>query len=330
MRHFEAWLVRDPYSIWHYYTTGNRWKDTVRDLIHDRSICSVPESANAPQDPQWTPSSPQTTPLLTLLPPEIRSMIWSYVFGSDTLHLVQIKNKVKHVRCSNRSSHNNTESQIQSQSDETKTDTSLTHHRHCCPLTPARWRIYDGRVPGHTDRLLYPHTHTNLPTTLSTSSTSLFQTCKAIYTETLPYLYKNNTFDIDDLYTFIAFVSTISPTSLSYITSLIIQWTPIWTPLSGQEHKGSIYAHTHSDDLWLKFWSIIASLPRLESLKLSIDLGKFTGTVVGGGPVVVGGGRLLPLSIEEGWVTPLLKVSGLKEFDLAVTARCDVTSRGDY
>ena len=54
------------------------------------------------------------------------------------------------------------------------------------------------------------------------------------------------------------------------------------------------------------------------------------GTMVGGGPVVVGGtsGRILSLNICEEWVRPLLDVSGLMEFDLAVTARCDVTSRG--
>ncbi|OQE15873.1 hypothetical protein PENSTE_c026G04460 [Penicillium steckii] len=343
MRHFEAWLVRDPYSIWHYYTTGNRWQDTVRDLIHDRSICSAPDytatNTTTPSNPlcTTTPASPQTTPLLTLLPPEIRSMIWSYVFGSDTLHLVQIKNKVKHVRCSSSSitpggdSDNDNDNDNDNGNDNVNdNDTSLTHHRHCCPLTPARWRIYDGRIPGHSDRLLYPHTHTDLPSTLSKSPISLLTSCKTIYTETLPYLYKNNTFDIDDLYTFISFTSTISPTALSNIKSLILQWTPIWTPLTGQEHKGSIYAHTHSDFLWIKFWKIVASLPHLHSLKMSIDLGKFMGTMVGGGPVVVGGtsGRILSLNICEEWVRPLLDVSGLKEFDLAVTARCDVTSRG--
>ncbi|CAI7587561.1 unnamed protein product, partial [Penicillium pancosmium] len=40
MRHFDAWLVRDPYSIWHYYSTGRKWQDQVCELIHDRAICS--------------------------------------------------------------------------------------------------------------------------------------------------------------------------------------------------------------------------------------------------------------------------------------------------
>ncbi|CAI7674856.1 unnamed protein product [Penicillium manginii] len=258
MRHFDAWLVRDPYSIWHYYTTGRKWQDQVCELIHDRAICS-PAGSNLPSHStpasgsisphedglgiDWTKCTPQQAPLLTQLPPEIRTMIWSYVFGSSTLHLVQIKDKIKHVRCTSTSSSSNNNN-----------SKALTHHRHCCPKTPARWRIYDGRIPGHTDRLLYPHTHADLPSTLSTAPVALLRTCKAIYAETQTTVYKNNTIDVDDLFTFLSFVGSLSPRARRAITSLTVQWMPVWTPLSGQEHKGSIYAHTHSDELWGTFW----------------------------------------------------------------------------
>lgn len=344
MRHFDAWLVRDPYSIWHYYSTGRVWQDTVRDLIHDRSICSpaVPtlhkykeeeeedkERDNKIQDDNrnedqgiinWSTHTPQSTPLLTKLPPEIRSMIWSYVFGSSTLHLVQIKDKIKHVRCASSPGH---------ASSSTATSTDLTHHRHCCPLTPARWRIYDGRIPGHTDRLLYPHTHELLPNNLSDSNVALLSTCKQIYAETQTLLYKNNTIDVDDLSTFLSFSSSLSPRALHSISSLTIQWTPIWTPLSGAEHTGSIYAHTHSDVLWLSFWRVVSSMRGLRKLKLSIDLGRFSGAVVGGGVVVLSGqNSKLPLGVGEAWVQPILQIRGLAEFDLAVTVRCDGVVRG--
>ncbi|KAJ5741901.1 hypothetical protein N7533_011310 [Penicillium manginii] len=201
-------------------------------------------------------------------------MIWSYVFGSSTLHLVQIKDKIKHVRCTSTSS----------SSSSNNNSKALTHHRHCCPKTPARWRIYDGRIPGHTDRLLYPHTHADLPSTLSTAPVALLRTCKAIYAETQTTVYKNNTIDVDDLFTFLSFVGSLSPRARRAITSLTVQWMPVWTPLSGQEHKGSIYAHTHSDELWVRFWDCIArELSGLRCLKLSIDLGRFSGTMVGGG-----------------------------------------------
>lgn len=314
MRHFDAWVVRDPYSIWHYYSSGRRWQDTVRTLIHDRKICSPANDEDPPatgSDPYTarTPINPQSTSnLLTLLPPEIRQMIWAHVFGADTLHLVQVKDKIRHVRCA-------------------ESSPSLTQHRHCCPLTPARWRVYDGRVPGHSDRLLYPHTHELLPENLSDSGAGVLRTCRAVYAETADLLYRNSTFDVDDLFTFIAFAQSISPRRLRAIRKLTVQWMPVWQPLTGQDHPGSIYAHTHSDALWMQFWATVASLPALRELRLSIDLGRFTGTITGGGAVVVAGQRL-PLVLAEPWLLPLLNVRGLTEFELAVTARCDTAAKG--
>jgi hypothetical protein len=337
MRHFDAWVVRDPYSIWHYYTTGQRWKDTVRDLIHERQICaplnSNPQSTPIdlyPPSPSSPASStisspttiPQTSPLLTRLPPEVRAIIWSYVFGSDTLHLVTIKNKVRHVRCT------------------ASLPSSLTNHRTCCPTTRARWRLAPSTSTSTSTStssststtcpttLLYPHTHPSLPNTLSTSSPSLLRTCRSIYTETRTTLYKASTFDVDDLYTFIAFTQSLPPHALSSITRLTIQWTPIWTPLSGADHKHSIYAHTHSDTLWLQFWARVASLPAPREVRLSIDLGSFTGTTTASGDVVLGGsGVRIPMGVGELWTLPLCAVRKLNTFEMAVTARCDVVAR---
>ncbi|KAJ5432523.1 uncharacterized protein N7458_011679 [Penicillium daleae] len=177
MRHFDAWVIRDPYSIWHYYTTGQRWKDTVRELIHDRKICApslnsidpYPSSSSSSPSSTATISSSsssstpsttvqQTSPLFTRLPPEIRAIIWSYVFDAETIHLVTIKNKVRHVRCS---------------SPATST-TSLTNHRHCCPTTLARWRTPSTTTTNINSspntNLLYPHTNPTLPSTLTTST----------------------------------------------------------------------------------------------------------------------------------------------------------------
>jgi len=310
MRHFDTWIIRDPYSIWHYYnttTTDNPWTTTIRNLITTRSICSPKPSSSPPVTP-YTPSPhPQNSPLLRL-PPELRQIIWSYVFGSSTLHLVTIKNKVRHVRCSLPNS------------------PSLTHHRHCCPITTARWRTYDGRIPGHSDKYLYPHTHDLLPSRISNSNVALLRTCRAIYAETEHVLYRNSTFDVDDLYTFIAFTESISDCARRAIRRLTVQWMPVWEPLAGEESKGSVYAFTHSDELWKRFWGRVAGLELVE-LRLSVDLGRFTGSVVGGGPVIVAG-RMLKLGAEEKWLKPLLGVRGLGDFDLAVTVRCDEVARG--
>lgn len=102
---------------------------------------------------------------------------------------------------------------------------------------------------------------------------------------------------------------------------------PIWVPMAGLDHKGSIYAHTHSDELWVRFWDVVASLEGLRVLELSLDLGRFTSVMGSTGEVVVSGQRI-PFGIEERWVRPILGVRGLDAFDLAVTARCDILAKG--
>jgi hypothetical protein len=102
---------------------------------------------------------------------------------------------------------------------------------------------------------------------------------------------------------------------------------PVWEPLAGMDHSGSIYAHTHSDALWIGFWEKVGGLRGLQYLGLSVDLGRFTGTITGGGAVVVAGQRL-ELGLMERWLRPLLDVRGLKGFELAVTARCDEAAKG--
>ncbi|CAI7599613.1 unnamed protein product [Penicillium bialowiezense] len=327
MRHFDTWVLRDPYSIWHYYPTGHRWRDTVRDLIHSRAICSPETSGSYPSPPINSDIHSQSQSTLLCLPAELRQMIWSYVLTNDsspststpqTLHLVQLKGKIRHVRCPTHSNSPITPSETE----KSQPNPALTQNRHCCPTTPARWRIYDGRVPGHSDRLLYPHTHEHLPTTLSNSNV-----CRRIFTEAEHILYQASRFDVDDLYTFVAFSESISPTARNSIQRLTVQWMPIWIPMEGLDHKGSIYGHTHSDELWVRFWGSVGGLKGLKELGLSLDLGRFTGFIGGGGEAVVSGQRI-PFGMGEGWVRPLLGVRGLKCFDLAVTARCDLVARG--
>ncbi|KAL6236425.1 hypothetical protein BDW75DRAFT_112447 [Aspergillus navahoensis] len=324
MRHFDAWIVRDPYSIFHYYSTGHRWKEIVRGLIQARKICaplSLNNASSTPSSPvnpfsETHPMNPQSTsPFIKKLPLEVRLMIYEYAFGDQVVHLVQVKDKIRHVRCRN-------------------TTSSLDKNRQCCPVTPARWRANDLAaalsVKNASSSMLYPHTHPSLPSNLSNSSTALLRTCRSIYAESSSILYKNSTFDVDDLTTFIAFSLSISSEHLAAIKKLTIQWTPVWQPMAGEEHKSSIYSHTHNDRLWALFWNRVAALTGLEELALSVDLGSFTaansGAGNGNGGGLMGGNRLR-LSIGEPWVAPLLCVRGLTSFELGITAKCNAAAK---
>ncbi|KAL4975456.1 hypothetical protein BDW66DRAFT_137297 [Aspergillus desertorum] len=334
MRHFDAWILRDPYSIFHYYPTGHRWKETVRDLIQARKICaplSLDNGSPTPSPPvdsfsETHPMNPQSASLfMTKLPFEVRLIIYEYAFGDQVVHLVQVRDKIRHVRCRN-------------------TTSSLDKNRRCCPLTPARWRTNDLTAAAYASpadnasgSMLYPHTHPSLPSNFSNSSTALLRTCRSIYAEASSILYENSTFDVDDLTTFIAFSLSISSEHLATIKKLTIQWMPVWQPMAGKEHKNSIYSHTHNDRLWALFWNRVAALTGLEELTLSVDLGSFAAANAGanagagngngnvGGGLI--GGNRLRLSIGEPWVAPLLCVRGLTSFELGITAKCDAAAK---
>ncbi|KAL4877189.1 hypothetical protein BJY04DRAFT_131780 [Aspergillus karnatakaensis] len=336
MRHFDAWLLRDPYSIFHYYSTGHRWKETVRDLIQDRKICAPPSlsldnaSTSSPLNPYDRPPNPQAqSAFFTKLPLEIRLMIYEYAFGDEVVHLVQVKDKIRHVRC-------------------TETTSSLDKNRRCCPVTAARWRANDmpSTSPSNdisqdqiqNSSMLYPHTHPSLPSHLCTSSIPLLLTCRTIYAESSSILYKSATFDVDDLATFIAFTLSISPSHLSVIRNIAVQWTPVWQPMAGEEYKSSIFSHTHNDRLWALFWSRLGRLEGLEELSLSVDLGTIGGhTPAAGVGTGQGAGNnnnntvintpKLRLAITEPWVAPLLSIRGLVSFELGITAKCDANTK---
>ncbi|OOG01165.1 hypothetical protein ASPCADRAFT_203029, partial [Aspergillus carbonarius ITEM 5010] len=330
MRHFDTWLVRDPYSLFHYYPSGRRWPETLRELIQTRQICSPEASSHAPIPiPPADSTSQPTSAFFQRLPPEIRLMIYAHVFDQDTtIHLVQIKNKIRHVRCTHPS--------------------PLEKHRQCCPATVARWRttpsptttntstrttnaispsppkpptsIPNANAPKETTTeptttKLYPHTNPSLPDSLTPQTSNLLHVCRAMYTEASSLLYRTVTFDTDDLYTFLAFAGQISPGHRDNIRSLTIHYTPIWTPLSGQEHALSVYTHTHNDALWNGVWEVVRRCRGLEGLQLGLDLGSFVGVNLAGGGggggngnggMTVTGGHPVPFGIEENWVQPLL------------------------
>ncbi|RAK73909.1 uncharacterized protein BO72DRAFT_451234 [Aspergillus fijiensis CBS 313.89] len=319
MRHFDAWFLRDPYSIFHYYPTNRRWSENIRELIQERQICAPVPSASG-----FTPSTPDiflkidpqlNSPLFNRLPPEIRSIIWSHVFGEPVLHLVQIRNQIRHVRCPNSVS-------------------AIDRNRRCCPVTAARWRtdVDTSSAASPTDSnstnkqhpntdpnsKLYPHTHPSLPSHLSTTPASLLRTCRAIYDEAAPQLYRQATFDVDDLSTWIAFTDQVNPTCLQEVRKLSVQVVPLGGIFHDRETSHShnhidsnsnsnsnsnnnnpppppptetaraptitrpphsIHTYTHNPHLWTSFWQrTTTQCPHLTDLTLCIDLGRFTAT----------------------------------------------------
>jgi hypothetical protein len=315
MRHFDLWVLRNPWDIWHFYRSRRRWKEEISQMIRDR-VTSVPGELEYRNPVPFTApllfsddeegSSGASTPIqteslfLNRLPMEIRLMIYNYVVGDGAVHLVHIENRIRHVRCEERYP-------------------SLQRHRHsCCPETVARWRGVNGWAGrGHRDHLLYPHTHTQLPENLSDSSLSLIRTCRQIYAEAIDIPYSSLVFDVDDLHTWIYFCRNICPERLATIKRLTVQYSIFWDPMTGSEPWSSVYSHSHNDTIWEEFWHLLASPKQLKSLvdlRLVLnyaDLPTSTEAMV------------KKLSLDSGWVATILKIRNLQFFDLQITSKKD-------
>nr|XP_001392203.2 hypothetical protein ANI_1_1622074 [Aspergillus niger CBS 513.88] len=334
MRHFDTWILRDPYSIFHYYPTGKRWPESIRELIQSRQICSPPSSANNDAIPAAIPAdntSQPTSSFFQRLPPEIRLMIYAYVFN-DSPNTTPTPNDSynKHNHPPRPNPQQNSPRPLWRTSPTTTTTTIPK------PITTTTTITKGGAVTSpakatDTNSSLYPHTHPSLPLTLSKNTTSPLLTCRAMYLESAPLLYSLTTIDTDDLYTFLSFINTISPHLRKYIKSLMVQYTPIWQPMAGQEYPFSVYTHTHNDMLWGGFWDAVArKCPGLERVRLGLDLGTVfavNNNIGGGGGMSVTGGNMVSFGTEEEWVRPLLRVRGLKSFELGVMVRCDRLAR---
>lgn len=314
MRHFDLWVLRNPWDIWHFYRSRQRWKKEISQMIRDR-VTSVPgELEDRDPVPFTSPlvsddegdgsgcSTPIQTDsmLLNRLPTEIRLQIYGYVFGDGAVHLVHIENRIRHVRC------------------EDKYPSLNQHRKTCCPVTVARWRGVNGQGHrGHRDHLLYPHTHTDLPDQLSNSNLSLLRTCRQIYAEAIDIPYSNFIFDVDDLHTWIYFCRNICPHRLACIKHLTVQWSVFWDPMTGSEPWSSVYSHSHKDTIWEEFWRLLASPEQLASLvdlRLVLNYADFPSSTET---------MMKKLSLDSGWVAPILKIRSLKFFDLRITSKKD-------
>ncbi|KAF2875668.1 hypothetical protein BDV95DRAFT_591125 [Massariosphaeria phaeospora] len=178
----------------------------------------------------------QSGPIFALLPPELRNMIFSLVFGSDEdlIHIVQLWRKMlrRNHYCHIHLPYPAVE----------------THFlRHCF------WS-------GQTSRSLHP-------------GLRLLMTCRQAYRECIPLLYASNTFDFDDPAIVLSFARSILPQRLAAITSIqltyYIRSSLYYRGRVGLEDDGS------EGDLrtcWDPMWSLIVKrLPNLKKLKIVVD-----------------------------------------------------------
>ena len=135
--------------------------------------------------------------------------------------------------------------------------------------------------------------------------TGLLKTCRAIYNEASEILYTTNTFSVQtcpNLETFLCFTRRIRPNRLAAIAAVYINmpaecFAPFWTDMS----PGSRFWDFIRD--WSRVWETMATqMPGLRSLRVQL---RRTAQQLG-------------LTIDEDWIRPMLRVRGLRRFELVL------------
>lgn len=132
---------------------------------------------------------------------------------------------------------------------------------------------------------------------------ALLQSCRQIYTEAIDIMYATNLFDLDDVSTLLYLSQTVRPQRFAAIKYLQLKWELMWPPFTIPESKDPTW-FPNDDATWKTFWHLIETqMPGLLELTFFVQAQY----------------PKADWSLDEGWVQPLLRVRGLKEFRLELS-----------
>jgi hypothetical protein len=183
------------------------------------------------------------SPLFTRLPTEIRFMIWADVLGDHFLHVAQGPKRLVAIDCGENSG-------------------PETRSHGCWRCTTASVVMESVSYIDECRRDGYRDGHPTKPANLL----SLLQTCRIIYTETMPILYKTNTFDFNHIDTLVYFQRCILPQRLDQVRFLRLEWYFEYL------HVGLAHMARHRNlTTWSEICDALASFTGLQELTLYLD-----------------------------------------------------------
>ncbi|KAK6353958.1 hypothetical protein TWF730_008378 [Orbilia blumenaviensis] len=181
---------------------------------------------------------------LLQLPGEIRNLIYKYALGGNTLHLINTKNSLSHVRCSEPFLPSS-EMRLWPAGPETGCD----HSRVCLPLEYNRASTYED--PERVEKLALFASHTGGP----------ILSCRRIYLEASDFLYSTNMFCLNRIDMLIHLRNSISPRHFGLIKHLQIshQVTHFEQFVSERKPSRKIPLYPPYDNkTWKEVWRIIS------------------------------------------------------------------------
>jgi hypothetical protein len=179
------------------------------------------------------------SPFFAQVPFEIRSLIWNQVFGGFLLHMVLVPKRLLAIICGE------------------DCETELPTNRHRC------WDINGPHLYLNSTGMGLPMSLGSVHPAKPAHLLGLLQTCRAIYSEAIPILYKNNIFDFNKLDTLIDFQKTILPHRHNQIRILNFAW----------QFRGMSSDVAASSDIarWRNICNALASFTQLEELEIYIN-----------------------------------------------------------
>ena len=293
---FVCRLICCPSTLVHHHDGAGRRRDQAqkrlergREARRVRPLGPVRERALS-QSATMPENKQADSPLLDRLPPEIRTMIWHYVLGGQSLHLTQVPKRVGHYRC--------------------HAGTTSDPGRSCCLPAMTYWRHeigtvsyedYVERFPGAAPPSASLAERGSKPPRFDSHTLALLRTCQRIYRESIEIPYCSNIFDIDDPETLLNLRRTIPRQRLKAIKRLRIYVETEYPPYSGM-HSAPWYCSF--DGIWTLMWHTIAfDMIGLEHLELTIQSGSMI--------------REWPRK-DPPWAGKIRDVRGLRFFQLTV------------
>jgi len=226
----------------------------------------------------WKSPAKETKSLLLELPLEIRRKIFAEAIGNSVLHLVQMRKRLGHIRCTISNGNNGP---------------PPTCFSAC--FSPVNSYSYGKDID---------------PNQRSDGCLALLQTCRQIYKESIDLLYSTNTFDVNHTQTLLFLARTILPQRLERIRYLQL-WCRNWYDILLADYGDHfiLVNRRYPDNIgtWEAFWDLVGErMTGLRSVKLGLFVSHDTRDFITEETV-----ELMLQRLRE-------KVRGLEKFELRV------------
>ncbi|KAF2471249.1 uncharacterized protein BDR25DRAFT_303317 [Lindgomyces ingoldianus] len=191
----------------------------------------------------------QSQSRLLRLPLELREMIYRYVLGDSTMHMILKEQRLGHLRC-----------KAPSAVECPLGYNGLTLSRECC------WGTVDSaNIWAPMSGVMEPTDGNILP---------LLRSCRQVYSESIQFLYSTNTFSFSDLDCLRYFSCTTLPHRFDLIQTIDLEWCmswPIYDPIAQQLLLNNPALYPPNDEAtWEETWRIIANMPNLSFIRVSL------------------------------------------------------------